>query len=1044
MAKRIFTDLYSFSDETIDETFKRVSKEFGNEDDAKIAYELMRKNIWRPSTPIFFNAGAKKKIFAACWVTDLEDSMDSIYDTANVARKIFQSGAGIGIPIGKLREKEAEIYEGQERDGNTPNGKSSGPISFMSLFDAVGATTKSGGRARRAAIMMVMPVSHPDIMEYIECKSVDGVLSNMNISVGITDDFMQAFKDNIPYPLISPSNGPVKEINARVIWDKIIDMAHKTADPGVLFIDTINKFNPLKKIMRIECTNPCITKDTMIAVADGRNAVSIGQLVEEGKDVPVYSTDSYGQVQIKMARNPRLTGERKEVWQVTLDDGSTFKATPNHKILLKDLSYCRVDELKGGLSVFPFNSFISNKKYRQISNTGKLMSGGARRNRRQYRLIYEFYKGVVDAKTYAIHHKNIDGTDDHIDNLEAILHEDHKRLHSEKMIGKNNPYYKMSDEWRHIFASHPGESNGRYSHITNEDMISKGREIFFKYGKFTKTLWKSVCQKDGFVYTVNNDFRFGSFSNFKSIVVGNHKIVKSEFIGYEDVYNITVDDNHNYHIITSGDERYIAASGLCVKNCGEQPLIPYTSCNLSSINLHKFCTSAGEFDFDGLYKTAYDVTQLMDNLIDNMDFPDERFKINVLKYRPIGVGIMGLSDALYELGIGYDSKEGQAFAGQCMKIVTTASVEASSDLAKEKGTFTDYKLVAEDVLEIVMSMIDDPVVIEKVKKYGLRNCQHTTIAPTGSIALSCDCSYGMEPCFGLIFQKTLVESGDTYTMVNPIFKKKYENESWYTSEMLDKIVQNNGSLKGIRGIPKEVRDVFVVAHDIKAKDRIDMQATLQKHVSTAISSTTNLPSTTTRDEISELYRYAYQKGLKGITIYRDGSKKTQPISFSNKEKTEVVSNFERPSKLQANVHIIETGNGKMYVTVSTHNGRPIEIFLSMGKSGQLFNTFCEALGRTVSIALQHGTPLEAIIKTLEGINSDRPNWFRFEETDKKPTQILSIPDAIAKLLERYYMEGTSLSFETETGELCPKCGRYSVIMIEGCASCTACGESRCG
>lgn len=735
MAQRIFTDLYSFSDETIIDTFKRVSKEFGNDEDAKKAFELMRKNIWRPNTPVFFNAGGQKKIFAACWVVGLEDSMDGIYDITNVARKIFQSGAGIGIPIGNLREKDGCIYEGQDKDEKTtPTGKSSGPISFMSLYDAVGATTKSGGRARRAAIMMVMPVSHPDIMEYIECKKTDGVLSNMNISVSIPDDFMRAFKDNIPYQLVSPSNGVVKEINARQIWDKLVDMAHKTADPGVLFIDTINKFNPLKKIVKIEAANPC----------------------------------------------------------------------------------------------------------------------------------------------------------------------------------------------------------------------------------------------------------------------------------------------------------------------GEQPLIPFTSCNLSSINVHKFCNK-GTFEFDELYDVAYTVTKLMDNLVDNMDFPDERFKVNVLKYRPIGVGIMGLSDALFEMDLPYDSKEGQQFAESIMKTVTTACIEASADLAKEKGKFADYDLVKDDVIEIVSQYIDDAVVLEKVKKHGLRNCQHTTIAPTGSIALSCDCSYGMEPAFGLVFQKTLVESGDTYTMINPIFKRKYENETWYTSDLIDKIVQNNGSLKGIRGVPKEVRDVFVVAHDIKPKDRIDMQSVLQKHVSTAISSTTNLPNTATRDEVSELYRYAYQKGLKGITIYRDGCKKDQPISFSNKEKTEVVSNFTRPSKLQANVHIIETGNGKMYVTVSSQNGRPVEIFLSIGKSGQILNNFCEAIGRTISIALQHGVPLSVIIKTLLGINSDRPNWFRFEETDKKPTQLLSIPDSIAKLLQRYYSEDDSetISMPTE-GELCTKCGMSAVVKIEGCATCMSCGESKCG
>jgi ribonucleoside-diphosphate reductase alpha chain len=134
----------------------------------------------------------------------------------------------------------------------------------------------------------------------------------------------------------------------------------------------------------------------------------------------------------------------------------------------------------------------------------------------------------------------------------------------------------------------------------------------------------------------------------------------------------------------------------------------------------------------------------------------------------------------------------------------------------------------------------------------------------------------------------------------------------------------------------------------------------------------------------------------------------------------------------------------MYVTVSTHNGRPVEIFLSMGKSGQVFNTFTEALGRTVSISLQHGVPLESIIKTMEGINSDRPNWFRFEETDKKPTQILSIPDAIAQLLKRYYVVGSNVEDTPQlNGELCSKCGKHTVLKIEGCSVCSTCGDSRC-
>lgn len=355
MAKRIFADLYSYSDEKIEDTFKRVSQEFGNEEEQKIAYQLMSSNKWRPNSPVFFNAGSKKKIFSACWVTGLEDSMDSIYDAANVARKVFQSGAGIGIPIGRLREKEAYIYEGNKNSELEPSGKSSGPISFMQLFDSVGATTKSGGRARRAAIMMVMPVSHPDILEFIECKKNDGVLSNMNISVSITDEFMQAFKDNIPFKLVSPSNGIVKEINARVLWDKLVDMAHKTADPGVLFIDTVNRFNPLKKVMLIETTNPCIAGDTLIDTDRGLIYM---------KDITTdYFVLSYN-IETNTMEYDRIewcgiTKKNTEIIELEIEEDNKkyyLKCTPDHRVYTKNRGYVEAKDLMSDDDIFINNS----------------------------------------------------------------------------------------------------------------------------------------------------------------------------------------------------------------------------------------------------------------------------------------------------------------------------------------------------------------------------------------------------------------------------------------------------------------------------------------------------------------------------------------------------------------------------------------------------------------------------------------------------------------------------------------------------------------
>ena len=736
-AIRIFDTLYSFQDETIEGTFRRVAKEFANNDkEEQLAFDLLASGIWRPNTPVFLNAGKQEKVFSACYVVGLEDTMDSIYDVANVARKIFQHGSGIGIPIGNLRERDSYIYEGDPT--KPPEGKSSGPITFMKLYDAVDETTKSGGRVRRAAIMCAMPVWHPDIMEFITCKEEDGRLSNMNISVSVTDKFMQALKDRVPFELYTPhSKQMVGTVDSEELWDKLVEMSWKSADPGVIFIDRMNYFNSLKRRFLIDTTNPC----------------------------------------------------------------------------------------------------------------------------------------------------------------------------------------------------------------------------------------------------------------------------------------------------------------------GEQPLQPFSCCNLSAINLSHFCKD-GEFDWEALYVTCYDITGLMDNIIDKMDYPDERFKDNAQKYRQIGIGPMGLADAMFWLDIKYDSAAGKQFAGEVMRIMTMACADRSATLASEKEPFHDYEVFSQDIEGIVEYHIGHNIdnqatqaVMDKVSTYGLRNSQFTTCQPTGTTALSCDASYGIEPCFGLVFQKNVID-GTTMMMVNPVFEKRFRNEPWYDANLINKIFGNGGSLKGIHGIPKEVRDTFITAHDIKPKDRIDLQASLQRYCSTAISSTVNLPETATKEEISDLYQYAYRKGLKGVTIYRDGCKENQPVTFK-KEDVSVTTGFHRPRKLQAEVFTVDTGNGKMYVTISSSNGIPIEVFLQVGKSGQVLNTFSEALGRVVSIALQNGVALEDIIKTLININSDKPVWFRFEEIDAKPVQILSVPDGLAKLLQRYYIDQQPLPAQvTCAGELCPLCGQDSVQMIEGCKTCQ-CGFSEC-
>ncbi|MFA5397374.1 MAG: ribonucleotide reductase N-terminal alpha domain-containing protein, partial [Methanogenium sp.] len=334
---------------SIDDCFHRVAKEFASdEEEEKNVFQMLKENVFRPNSPVFFNAGTEHKRFSACYVSGLEDSMHGIYDVANLARKIFQYGAGIGIPIGNLREKDANIYAGDKN--SVPVGRSSGPISFMKLYDAVGETTKSGGRSRRAAILMAMNVWHPDIVSFIQCKETDGQLKNMNISVSITDEFMQAFKDNVPFKLRTPCYGEViDEINARKLWDYLIDSAHKSADPGVLFIDTINKFNLLKKRYLIEASNPCLTGDTLIITNKGKRSILDLLNNKENDDIKILSYDTETEsIEFQDLANVFLTKKNSEIIELQIEENENIykiKCTPDHKIYTKNRGFVEAGKL---------------------------------------------------------------------------------------------------------------------------------------------------------------------------------------------------------------------------------------------------------------------------------------------------------------------------------------------------------------------------------------------------------------------------------------------------------------------------------------------------------------------------------------------------------------------------------------------------------------------------------------------------------------------------------------------------------------------------
>ncbi|TRO55371.1 hypothetical protein E2P64_07145, partial [Candidatus Bathyarchaeota archaeon] len=323
----------------------------------ELFYDMIANLEFMPNSPTLYNAGTEIEQLSACFVLPIRDDIDSIFNTLWHMARVQKSGGGTGFSFSQLRPKGAKV-------GST-GGVASGPVSFMRVYDTATDVIKQGGR-RRGANMAILQCDHPDIMEFIAAKGDKKSFRNFNISVAVTHEFMHALKTDGDIDLINPHTGEVEQtISARMIFDSMILNAWNTGDPGMIFIDRINDEHPLKG-MQIESTNPCVTGDTLIAVADGRNSVSIEDLAREGRDVPVFCW-SGDEMVVRMGRNPRKTREQVPIVEVTFDDESSIKLTKDHRVMLRDGSYVEACSLKEGDRIMPFFKI----QYRQRGKKSK-------------------------------------------------------------------------------------------------------------------------------------------------------------------------------------------------------------------------------------------------------------------------------------------------------------------------------------------------------------------------------------------------------------------------------------------------------------------------------------------------------------------------------------------------------------------------------------------------------------------------------------------------------------------------------------------------
>ncbi|UCF56507.1 MAG: vitamin B12-dependent ribonucleotide reductase, partial [Deltaproteobacteria bacterium] len=463
--------------------------------------------------------------------------------------------------------------------------------------------------------------------------------------------------------------------------------------------------------------------------------------------------------------------------------------------------------------------------------------------------------------------------------------------------------------------------------------------------------------------------------------------------------------------------------------CGEQPLLPMEACNLGSINLAKFVVEKNGrpfIDFDGLKELVWLCVRFLDNVIDMSKYPLPEIERMARSNRKIGLGVMGFADMLFQMKIPYNSEKAIGLAEEVMGFIQRESREASRYLAEERGVFENY----------------DQSIFKGMENCRFRNATTTTIAPTGTLSIIAGCSSGIEPLFALSFVRRVMDN-DELLEVNPHFERVGREKGFYSHELMDMIART-GSIHEIRDIPKDVREVFATAHDVTPEWHIRMQAAFQKYTDNAVSKTVNLPRDATVDDVLKVYNLAYKLGCKGVTIYRDGSKENQVLSFDERGAgiaTPIKDVKDRPDTLEGFTAKMATGYGNLYVTVTEHEGRPFEVFATIGKSGRSTTAKTEAIGRLVSLALRSGVHVKKIVEQLKGIGGEHPIF-------QKDGLVLSIPDAISRVLEKRYLNDKKhkdrLKYENSLlGETCPECGQ-TVSFEEGCITCHFCGFTKCG
>lgn len=877
----IFKNRYAFTpDESWEDACARIAKQMALAEtpDKQKRYEenfynTLASNQFVPGGRIWYNSGRVNPQLLNCFVLDpKKDSKEGWGNTAKNMIITSMTGGGCGDDFSDVRPRGASIF-GQK-------GEAPGAVELMRLEDACANPVRSGGQ-RRVALMFSLDLDHPDIEEFLDSKLEKGQLTNANISVRSknTAAFIKAVKNDLDWEL-SWKGKYKRNVKAKDLWNKIVTNAYNSAEPGFLNWEMVEKESNIYYVEELVSTNPCFHGETLITTDSGLHPIK--DLV--GKTVNVFSGGKKVQVD-----NFRVTAENQQILQLTLQDGSNIKVTPYHKMILANGDRVEAKALKVGEKLL----ISSVETHGQISTNGAYIKGFLTGDgttvydRPQLNLYSTKYmcENRLIASAREIPNKAVN-----TNALEDLMFTE-ERDSRKRMTGlapKKHELYKWARDnkkrlpteiyqWdfksKSNFIAGVMDADGNSSSNVNGFMyqissIHKGwledfqmllktmgvrskialnkvaatKDFNDGYGPYeSKALYRLTISQTSSV-KLASQVEFTRLKSFKdetpkhNVNARFNTIVKIEELGVEDkVYCCTVPDTHSITL----------AVGIEVGQCGEIALSAFDCCCLGHLVLPRFVEN-GDIDYAALANTIRTSVRFLDNVLTVNSYPLPEMRDKSHKLRRIGLGTTGLADTLALLGLRYGSEEGNKLVEKLYRFISKVAYESSVMLAIEKGAFPACepdKHIESGFMKRMPSKIK-----ALVREHGIRNCAILTQAPTGTVSiLSGNCSSGIEPIFAPAYERRywVKEERKTELVFHPLFAKFMEE-----------------------GKPV---DQFVFARDLTARDHMEVQRIVQKHVDNAVSKTINLPEDYPIEDMAALW-LEYLPQLKGTTFYRENTR----------------------------------------------------------------------------------------------------------------------------------------------------------------------------